>query len=60
MELLPHKGRLGTGVHLNPTPTEGPTTENSKTPEILHSNHYAPQAPEIRGEGVIGGETETE
>jgi len=57
MELLPHKGRLGTGVHLNPTPTEGPTTENSKTPEILHSNHYAPQAPEIRGKGVIGGET---
>jgi len=60
MEHLPHQGRLGTGVHLNPTPTEGPTIENSKTPEILHSTHYAPQAPESRGKVVTGGATEPE
>jgi len=60
MEDLPHEGRIGTGAHLNPTPTEGPTIENSKTPEILLSNHYAPQAPETRGKVVIGGATEPE
>ena len=40
MEHLPHQGRLETGVHLNPTPTEGPTIENSTTPVLIHMNSY--------------------
>jgi len=57
-EHLPHQRWLGTGVHLNPTPTEGPTIENPKTPAILHSTHHAPQALESRGKAVTGGATE--
>ena len=60
MEHLPHEGRLGTGAHLKPTPTEGPTIDNPKKPEILLSNHYAPQALDIRGEVEIGGAIEPE
>jgi len=60
MEHLPHQERSGTGVHLIPTPTEGPTIENSTTPEILHNTHYAPQTPESRGTTVTGGTIEPE
>jgi len=60
MENLPREGRPGTGAYPNPTPTEGPTIENWKAPEILLSNHYAPQALEFRGEVEIGGAIEPE
>ena len=60
MENLPREGRPGTGAYPNPTPTEGPTTENWKAPEILLSNHHAPQALDIRGEVETGGAIEPE
>jgi len=60
MENLPREGRPGTGAYPNPTPTEGPTIENWKAPEILLSNHYAPQALDIRWEVEIGGAIEPE
>ena len=60
MENLPREERLGTGAHPNPTPTERPTIENLRAPEILLSNHYAPQALDIRGEVEIGGAIEPE
>ena len=60
MENLPRESRLGTGVHPNPTPTEGPTIENWRAPEILLSNHYALQALNIRREVEIGGVIELE
>jgi len=60
MEDLPREGRPGAGAHSNPTHTEGPTIENWKAPAILLSNHYAPQALDIRGEVETGGTTEPE
>jgi len=55
MENFPREGRPGTGAYPNPTHTEGPTIENWKAPEILLSNHHAPQALDIRGEVETGG-----
>jgi len=60
MENLPREGRPGTGAYPNPTPTKGLIIENWKAPEILLSNHYAPQALDITGEVETGGTIEPE